>query len=210
MSRDDSTLLPSEQDSRTSIVRDSRVYRFSQNCRRVSQYFGWPALLIFFLAPGDPIPAREIFYYFFLSAPVAFCAVLLRLMSQGYDRNQYFVVTGPYRYVRNPVELSAVLGYGAAGISLAIQPWITLCVMASAALFMSFVSIAYERDLLQRYGTQFVKYKSRVRRWLPLGLPAMNPAVQDYSLSLAVAKERGTWIWLVGYLLVYAVRQRTF
>ena len=208
MSRDDSTLLPTGQDSSSTPEKDSMLFLFAARCRKISPDFGWPSLLLLLLGPGDPIPQSEIFYYFFLAVPIAFCALFLRLMSQGYDRRKYFVVTGPYRYVRNPVELGSLLGFSAAATALSLPVWYTLSILVLAALYMSLISISYERDLKRNFGTAFVKYASRVRRWIPLSLPAMNPSAQDYSFHLAVINERWTWAWVMGFLVIYAFRQR--
>jgi hypothetical protein len=208
MSRDDSTFLPTEQDSSSNPEKDSVLYLLAARCRKYSQDFGWPSLVLLLVGPGDPIDRSEVFYYFFLAAPIAFSALLLRLMSQGYDRKKYFVVTGPYRYVRNPVELGTLLGYGAAGTALSLPAWYTTLIILIAALYMSFISISYERGLRRQFGTAFIKYASRVRRWIPLGLPATNPSTQDYSFQLAVLNEKWTWVWLLGFLFVYAFRQR--
>jgi protein-S-isoprenylcysteine O-methyltransferase Ste14 len=205
MTGDDSTFLSSEQVS--TADRESTLYRVAARCRKVSQYFGWPMLVALMFAPVNPDLDYNYVYYFFLAVPIGLSSLVLRLMSQGFDRNQYLVVNGPYRYIRNPVELGALLGYTAAATALALPAWYTLSLLTLSLLYMSFVSIAYERDLKRRYGSHYVKYARRVRRWFPLELPATNPEMQDYSFHLALVNERNAGLWLLGYILVFSLRQ---
>ncbi len=207
MNGDDSTFLSAEQATREELEKEPALYAIANRCRGISQHFGWPVLVAFFFAPGNPNLQQNIVYYFFIAVPIALSSVLLRLMSQGYDRSRYLVVIGPYRYVRNPVELGSLLGYGAAGAALGLPAWYTVSILAVAMFYMSFVAIAYERDLKRRWGSLYIKYARRVRRWIPMGLPATNPAMQDYSFHLALINERATWIWIVGYLIVFSLRQ---
>jgi protein-S-isoprenylcysteine O-methyltransferase Ste14 len=76
------------------------------------------------------------------------------------------VVTGSYRYVRNPMYvgvLSVVFGQGL----LFGNGWVLLYGLAAWAAVHGFV-LAYEEPTLARtYGDQYARYRANVRRWLP-------------------------------------------
>ncbi|MEO5666593.1 MAG: hypothetical protein ABIR96_00900, partial [Bdellovibrionota bacterium] len=85
----------------------------------MSRYFGIPALLLFLIGPASIRGSlSSITLYFLIATPLAVGAVMIRWWCLGYTRGQGFIVNGPYRYVRNPVELSCVLAYIAAAILL--------------------------------------------------------------------------------------------
>ena len=174
---------------------------------RLSRYFGIPVLLLFLFGPPSiesSLPSLPL--YFVIAMPIAICALVLRWWCLGYVREKEFIVNGPYRYVRNPVELSCVLAYTAAAILLRFPWWYTLSVAALCVLHLSFVSIAYERDLLQRHGSQYARYAQRVRRWIPSSLPATNSQRPDYYVTRAIFSDLRIWLWLAAYLGVFAIR----
>ncbi len=176
---------------------------------KVSRYFGWPVLLAFLLGPPATVGAPQLLKLFFvITIPVALSAVVLRWWSFGFVREKHFVVNGPFRYVRNPVELSCLLGYVAGGILLALPGWYIGGLVLMSAFYMSFASIAYEETLLQRYASKYERYRQRVRRWIPLSLPATNAEKQDFSIGRAFFFDRWGWIWFLSYCAVYAIRSR--
>ncbi len=183
--------------------------RASARVRKFSQYFGWPILLLFLVAPGGRFASGSEFgVYALAAAPVAFCALWIRLWSRGYVREMGFVVNGPYRYVRNPVELGSLLGYIAGGIALKIPALYLIPSIGLAMGYMSFTALHYEREMLRRMGRSYLKYSQKVRRWVPLGLPATNSANQDYLLSRAIAHEGASLLWILGWMAVLALRQQ--
>ena len=89
------------------------------------------------------------------------CAREFALRGRGtpgpWDAPRQLVITGLYRFTRNPMYvavLTAIMGQ-AAGYALFV-----------AALF-HFLVVVYEEPTLQRtFGTQYTEYRRRVRRWL--------------------------------------------
>jgi protein-S-isoprenylcysteine O-methyltransferase Ste14 len=72
---------------------------------------------------------------------------------------------GPYRFTRNPMYLGiSILSAGFAVFWNALWPLLTVPV---AILLVTFLVIAKEEAYLERlFGTDYLGYKSRVRRWM--------------------------------------------
>ena len=76
------------------------------------------------------------------------------------------VVRGPYAYVRNPMALSG-LSQGAA-VGLWLGSWLTLAyVVVGGVLWHVGVRPVEERDMEQRFGAPFLRYRRAVRCWIP-------------------------------------------
>lgn len=76
------------------------------------------------------------------------------------------VVSGPYAYVRNPMAVAG-LGQGAA-VGVWLGSWVVLAyVCAGAAVWQLVLRPVEERDLAQRFGAAYERYRSAVRCWLP-------------------------------------------
>lgn len=102
------------------------------------------------------------------------CVFLFVTAGRGtpapFDPPRVFVATGPYRYVRNPMYVGAVLALVGGG--LVVQ---SVSILALAAVFWALshlMVVFYEEPALERrFGDSFVRYRSRVHRWLP-GMPS--------------------------------------
>lgn len=83
-----------------------------------------------------------------------------------WDAPPRFVAAGPYRWVRNPMYISAltvVLGEAALFLSLSL-----LLYAGAMAIFFHLFVIGYEEPtLLGRFGATYADYRRNVRRWLP-------------------------------------------
>lgn len=76
------------------------------------------------------------------------------------------VTSGPYAYVRNPMVIAG-LGQGAA-VGLWLGSWLVLGYVLLGALIWNYlVRPAEERDLLDRFGEDFVIYSKSVSCWRP-------------------------------------------
>ena len=72
---------------------------------------------------------------------------------------------GPYRFSRNPMYLSYVVGYF--GLGLLANSWPMLCVTIIFVYLMTRVIIVPEEDYLERrFGEQYLEYKRLRRRWM--------------------------------------------
>ncbi len=98
------------------------------------------------------------------------CVILFLTRGRGtpapFDPPKVFVATGPYRYVRNPMYVGAVLALTGAGL---IVQSVSILVLAAAFWTLTHVVVVLheEPDLERRFGESFVRYKAQVHRWLP-------------------------------------------
>jgi protein-S-isoprenylcysteine O-methyltransferase Ste14 len=82
-----------------------------------------------------------------------------------YTPSEAIVTDGPYRLTRNPAYLGMALTY--AGIALvANAPWALVPLPVAIAVVDRGVIAREERYLERKFGTPYVDYKRRVRRWM--------------------------------------------
>lgn len=83
-----------------------------------------------------------------------------------FDPPRLLVVDGPYRYVRNPMYLGAILSL--LGVALfSVSPWL-LAYTAAFVLWAHLFVVGYEEPRLRRsFGDDYAAYAARVHRWLP-------------------------------------------
>ena len=75
------------------------------------------------------------------------------------------VVSGPYRFSRNPDYLGQALVVGGLGLLLAL-PWVMPALILSLLIVRYGVIAREERYLERRFGEEYRRYRGRVRRWL--------------------------------------------
>ena len=82
-----------------------------------------------------------------------------------YTPSEAIVTDGPYRLTRNPAYLGMALTY--AGIAIVVnKPWALVPLPVAIALIDRGVIAREERYLERKFGTPYVEYKRRVRRWI--------------------------------------------
>ena len=75
------------------------------------------------------------------------------------------VVTGPYRFTRNPIYLSMALLV--LGIAVWMnESWILMALLPVLMLIRFGVIAREEAYLTEKFGAEYLEYKSKVRRWL--------------------------------------------
>ncbi len=74
------------------------------------------------------------------------------------------VRTGPFRFSRNPIYLSLTLLVGGVGVLLN-NIWILLSLIPTLAIIRVGVIAREEQYLEAKFGTEYLQYKSTVRRW---------------------------------------------
>ncbi len=98
------------------------------------------------------------------------CVLAFTFVGRGtpapFDSPRQLVVSGPYRWVRNPMYLGAVVAlFGAALV------YRSVALAAYALLFLGVAHVfvrAYEEPTLERtFGGEYEAYRARVKRWLP-------------------------------------------
>jgi protein-S-isoprenylcysteine O-methyltransferase Ste14 len=104
------------------------------------------------------------------AALVLWCLAAFSWEGRGtpapFDAPRKIVVTGPYRYVRNPMYLAAMLIILGVGLMLRSPSAVGVAVffISLAHLFV----LAYEEPTLQaQFGESYSEYKLSVDRWLP-------------------------------------------
>jgi protein-S-isoprenylcysteine O-methyltransferase Ste14 len=133
------------------------------------------------LARRGAVPAPAGWY----AAPVIAAGVLLYLscvrvfaaVGQGtpgvWDPPRRVVAAGPYRWVRNPIYVAALLIVsGEAGLFRSAA--LLIYAGALAAAFHLLVTCYEEPHLATRFGEPYAAYRRAVRRWLPRR-PAAGP-----------------------------------
>jgi protein-S-isoprenylcysteine O-methyltransferase Ste14 len=83
-----------------------------------------------------------------------------------WDSPRRVVATGPYRWVRNPIYISAlliVLGEAC----LFLSPPLLAYAGVMAVFFHLFVTSYEEPRLLRRFGAAYLDYRRTVPRWIP-------------------------------------------
>ena len=98
------------------------------------------------------------------------CVLAFALIGRGtpapFDPPRRLVVRGPYRWIRNPMYVGAVVAL--AGAALFYRSWVlggfTLAFWLATAAFVLF----YEEPVLRRtFGPEYETYRSNVGRWWP-------------------------------------------
>jgi protein-S-isoprenylcysteine O-methyltransferase Ste14 len=97
-----------------------------------------------------------------------------------FDPPRKLVISGPYRYVRNPMYVG--MGLVIAGFAI-VYPHGTLVFvgeLAFAAVAVAIFVIAYEEPVLRKtFGADYDDYCRHVRRWIPRLSPWYAPAHLD-------------------------------
>lgn len=99
-----------------------------------------------------------------------FAAVLVQMAraKTSFDANKptsTLITSGVFRVCRNPTYLSLVLLQ--AGLAFAFQSlWLLLLVVPAVAVTHWGVVVREEQFLKRKFGSEYVKYARRVRRWL--------------------------------------------
>lgn len=84
---------------------------------------------------------------------------------KAFEASRALVVSGPYRWSRNPMYVGMVLMLGGLALALgSLAPWavVTLFPRVVSARFIR----AEERLLEETFGEDYRDYRRRVRRWL--------------------------------------------
>jgi len=75
------------------------------------------------------------------------------------------VVTGPYRWSRNPLYLAMILVYAGIGFA-ALSSWVLLLAVPLILILNYGVVIREEVYLERKFGADYRAYRARVRRWI--------------------------------------------
>lgn len=179
--------------------------------KKISPAFGIPAaiLIAIFFRP-EAVQMSFDHFYFPIGSILILLGLYLRIWVRGYLREEGFVVDGPYRYVRNPVELGTVLIYGGVCIALGLMWWQQLIVMTSTLVYFEALSISNEDEMRRALGSRFDRYRQRVRRWLPSRHPGMNRSGVTFSVTRGILRELDFLLFLVALVICLSIKRGIF
>jgi protein-S-isoprenylcysteine O-methyltransferase Ste14 len=87
-----------------------------------------------------------------------------------WDPPRRFVVSGPYRHVRNP--MISALGYVLLGEAALLGSRAMLILFAGFAIANAiYIPLLEEPGLMRRFGADYEEYRRAVRRWIPRRRP---------------------------------------
>ena len=79
-------------------------------------------------------------------------------------QSKFVLEVGPYQYTRNPLAIGIVLIY------LGFTIYVGSCAgLISAAIFATFwhlVALKEEKELSDKFGSDYLEYKRKVPRWI--------------------------------------------
>ena len=86
------------------------------------------------------------------------------------DPPKRLVVSGPYAYVSNPMQLSKALLLVGWGLLLG-SAWVVLAAVMAGIFFVGLAAWDEQQDLSPRYGARWREYRRAVRAWWPRWRP---------------------------------------
>ncbi len=103
-------------------------------------------------------------------ALTVWCVIAFVVAGKGtpapFDPPGRLVMTGPYRYMRNPMYFGAALAI--ADAALYYQSVLLLAYASAFLVFFHFFVVFYEEPALQRtFGDEYEAYRRQVGRWGP-------------------------------------------
>lgn len=72
---------------------------------------------------------------------------------------------GPYRYVRNPMYLGHLIFM--LGLALTFRSWLAVALLVFHVAWFNRRVIEDEARLEAQFGSVYLDYKARVKRWIP-------------------------------------------
>jgi len=101
---------------------------------------------------------------------VVSCVVAFVVSGKGtpapFDPPREFVPSGPYRFVRNPMYVGALLALSGYGL-FARSPSVLGLAAAAFLLAHVFVLVVEEPSLARRFGESYAAYRRATNRWIP-------------------------------------------
>ena len=104
------------------------------------------------------------------AAIAVWCILAFVIVGRGtplpLDPPRRLVVRGPYRFVRNPMYVGAILALAGAALVYMSLPLLTYAILFGLAMHV-FVIVSEEPTLRQKFGKDYEDYCGQVGRWWP-------------------------------------------
>jgi protein-S-isoprenylcysteine O-methyltransferase Ste14 len=115
-----------------------------------------------------------------------------------FDPPKYLVVTGPYAYVANPMQISVVASLLILG--LAFQSWLLAAAAGVAVIYaLGIVRWHHAIDMQPRFGAAWRTYRSHERNWLPRWRPWIDkPSTVYFAGHCEICRDTQHWIEHLG------------
>jgi len=150
--------------------------------RRLSSLFGRTPLVTFVLIPVAAVACELVLR----GGTLAFDPWGVPLLAWGYTQYRLvgrfrtthggggpgidvpptrIVAEGPYRFTRNPMYLGHLIFM--LGLAVTLHSFVALAILLLRAVWFDRRVRADEARLAQRFGTPYIDYMRRVKRWVP-------------------------------------------
>lgn len=109
------------------------------------------------------------------------------------DPTKRLVVSGPYRYVTNPMQLSMVLALGLMAVLLE-SPVFALSMPIGVLFSAGFAALSENEQLVERFGERWIQYRQRLSAWIPRWRPMSQQdlnSLDQPTAFLHIASDRG-------------------
>ncbi len=115
-----------------------------------------------------------------------------------FDPPQRLVVTGPYAYVANPMQVCVVASLLILG--LALQSWLLAAAAGVAVVYaLGVVRWHHSIDIVPRFGEAWRVYRTHVRNWLPRWQPWIKePSTVFFAGYCAICRDTQHWVERLG------------
>ena len=111
-----------------------------------------------------------------------------------YDPPRSLVVSGPYAYVANPMQVCKVVGVACWGLFLG-NGWVVLSGVVYLIVTVLWSGSREDRKLTDRFGDPFLAYRRAVRRWWPRWRPHRGVRGRLYARAgCGTCRGLGAWI----------------
>jgi protein-S-isoprenylcysteine O-methyltransferase Ste14 len=89
------------------------------------------------------------------------------LMPLSKLETQKLVITGPYRYIRNPMILGVIIILLGQSLIFGSYSLFEFCIFF-LILNLFYIPLFEEKGLIRRFGDDFLTYKAKVHGWIPI------------------------------------------
>ncbi|HWL65984.1 MAG TPA: isoprenylcysteine carboxylmethyltransferase family protein, partial [Actinomycetota bacterium] len=110
-----------------------------------------------------------------------------------YDPTKRLVTSGPYAFVRNPMQVAMTVLFVILGVGFR-SPWMFFAAVVAWAYSAGLAEWHEGAQLAERFGAEWSNYRGRVRAWIPRLKPVAGPsAILLIAYSCGTCSSIGRW-----------------